>query len=144
MLYNFFDKATHIALCPGLSELPEAESFVRDARKAGLSVLVPEDHLTHKDKIISIGPKTLQKWQPILNGMKTIVYNGMMGTLEYPETTLYTKKLFEFFMQLEADIVIAGGDTTLAAQLWNISGNNIYLSTGGGSTLAYLSNQTLP
>ncbi len=144
MLYNFFDKATHITLCPGLSELPEAVRFVQDAQTAGITVLMPRDFILFDDKKISIGPKTFSDWQPVLKGMKTIVYNGMMGMLQQPETTEYTKKLFQLFTHLEAEIVIAGGDTTLAAQLWNINAKNIFLSTGGGATLSYVSGQNLP
>ncbi len=144
VLYNFFDKATHIALCPGLNELPETESFIRDAQKAGITVLIPTDYLLYENKKISIGLETFLTWQHIIISMETIIYNGMMGLLEQPATTEYTQKLFELFMHTQAAIVIAGGDTTLAAQLWNINKKNIYLSTGGGSTLAYLSDQVLP
>ncbi len=143
-LYNFFEKVTHIALCPGLSELSEAQSFIRDAQSAGIEVLTPIDYLMHEDKKISIGPKTYLAWEKLIKTMNTIVYNGMMGMLEQPETTQYTQKLFEFFMQARAEVVIAGGDTSHAAQLWKIESKNIYLSTGGGSTLLYLSGKTLP
>lgn len=144
MLYSFFGLATHIALCPGLSELPEAASFIRDARAAGIVLLIPTDYLFYNGKKISIGPQTYAAWQPIITSMQTIVYNGMMGILQAPETTLYTKKIFELFMHADAQVIIAGGDTSLAAQLWDITSNNIYLSTGGGSTLAYLSGNKLP
>lgn len=143
-LYRFFDRATHIALCPGLSELPEAAKFVHDAQKMNITVLMPLDYIMLEDKKISIGPKTFTLWQPIIMSMQTIVYNGMMGMLEYPETTTYTQKIFELLPQLKAQSVIAGGDTTAAAQLWNVSSERIFLSTGGGSTLTYLSDQNLP
>lgn len=143
-LYSFFDRATHIALCPGLSELPEAASFERDAHAAGIVLLVPTDYLIYEGKKISIGPKTYAAWQPIITSMQTIVYNGMMGIMHVPETTFYTKKIFELFMHTDAQVIIAGGDTSLAAQLWDITAKNIYLSTGGGSTLAYLGGNRLP
>ncbi|MBY0109566.1 MAG: phosphoglycerate kinase [Candidatus Babeliaceae bacterium] len=143
-LYNFFGKVTHIALCPGLSELPEAEGFMRDAQQAGIDVLKPTDYLMHKDKKISIGPLTFAAWKPVITRMSTIVYNGLMGMLEESETTQYTQKLFELFTQVQAKVIIAGGETSLAAKLWRIESKNIYLSTGGGSTLLYLSGQLLP
>ncbi|CAM6002343.1 unnamed protein product [Sphagnum balticum] len=144
VLSSFFTRATHIALCPGLSELPEAPAFVKEARKAGITVLLPSDYCVYQDKNISIGPETFKAWQPILKTMETIVYNGMMGVQDAPETMVYTEKLFRLFMELPATILIAGGDTTQAAQRWGIEANNIYLSTGGGSTLAYLGGRPLP
>ena len=146
--YHFFDTATHIALCPGVSELPESASFVRDARAAAIDVLMPLDYLMYGTQKMSIGPETYLAWKKIIMSMRTIVFNGLMGMLELPETTQYSRKLFELFVHAGAhdgaDIVIAGGDSTLAAQLWGSLGERIYLSTGGGSTLKYLSGQPLP
>jgi 3-phosphoglycerate kinase len=143
-LYHFLDKATHIALLPGLSELPEVQDFIHEAQKHGTIILMPEDYVIIDDQKISIGPKTLKNWQPLILSMQTIVYNGLMGFVDKPDTTVMTHKLFELFAQSTATVIIAGGDTTLAAQQWHITSDRIFLSTGGGATLSYLSGQKLP
>ncbi len=144
-LYHFLDKATHIALLPGLSELPEAYDFIQDAHKHSVTLLLPEDYVMIDDKKISIGTQTLKQWRPIILSMQTIIYNGLMGFISEPETTAMTHALFELFKQSEAEkIIIAGGDTTFAAQQWHIHGEKIFLSTGGGATLSYLAGQKLP
>lgn len=147
-LYNFLDKATHIALCPALSDtstssvLKTVNELKQAADKRGVTLLLPHDYLYDK---ATIGLETVAAWLPIIQSAHTIVYNGLMGYPDRSETTTVTRQLFETFMTLpHTQVIIAGGDTTLAAQDWNIDGKNIFLSTGGGATLTYLAGQNLP
>ncbi len=141
-LYNFFDKVTHIALCPGVSEQKEVKNFIKRAQENNVNILMPLDYIEQK---ASIGLETYRQWQPIITEMRTIVYSGLMGFVDKPDTLTITQQLFELFDQSDAQVVLAGGDTTLAAQAWGLENStNIILSTGGGSTLTYLSGQPLP
>lgn len=141
-LYNFFDKVTHIALCPGVSEQKEVQTFIKRAQENKINILMPLDYIDQK---ASIGLETFRQWQPIITEMRTIVYSGLMGFVDKPDTLKITQHLFELFAQSDAQVVLAGGDTTLAAQAWGLENSpNIILSTGGGSTLTYLSGQPLP
>lgn len=144
IIAHFIGKITHLALLPGVSELIDAQDVIAYAQQQDITVILPEDYIIIDQQKIALGPKSLDHLQAIIPQMQTIVYNGLMGFLENPETTVNTRKLFEMIARSGATAVLAGGDTTQAAQQWHLLGDKLFLSTGGSSTLLYLSGQKLP
>ncbi len=145
ILYNFFDKATHIALGPAVSEVAQLPDFLSIAKKHSIHVMLPRDFIYYKNRPASIGPHTVALWKPIIQQMRTIVYNGMMGFSDEPETVVSTREILNLCAtNVDAHTIIAGGDTTTAAQQWHITGPQTFFSTGGGTTLAYLGGLPLP
>jgi phosphoglycerate kinase len=92
---------------------------------------------------IAIGPETTIEYSKHIQHAQRVVYNGLMGMLNYPNTLTSTAKLFKAMADSKAVSIIAGGDSVAAAQQLNIKGVD-YLSTGGGATLAYISKRLLP
>lgn len=92
---------------------------------------------------IAIGPKTCEQYVHTIKQAKLIVYNGLMGMIDKPETHKSVKALFTAMGQAEGTSIIAGGDSVAAARKLDIKGIN-FLSSGGGATLAFLSGQYLP
>lgn len=93
---------------------------------------------------ISIGPKTLLAWTPIIHQAKTIFFNAAMGFAQRPKTVDGTNSLLQSIAQSNAYTVIGGGDSAAAVARLGLTEKFDFISTGGGATLAYLSNQPLP
>jgi len=105
---------------------------------------VPANEIPSHGVGINIGPQTIDLFAQELKKAKTILYNGLMGDLDYPKTVQGTCNLFEKIAQTDAHTIIAGGDSVAAAQFCNVIDEIEWCSTGGGATIAYLSGQPLP
>jgi len=106
--------------------------------------LVDTKQIPAHDVGVSIGPKTAQQWAQHITQAKTILVNGLMGSLQRPETLTYVQDLYKIIALSDATSVIAGGDSVAAAYAFNAARNISYLSTGGGATLHYIAGQPLP
>lgn len=115
---------------------------------------------THKDKIIlpidivtnngikdimdmsnsdigyDIGPKTVEKYNELLNNSALILWNGPLGMFEDEKYENGTKGVMEYIYKQSIPTILAGGDIISASHKFKY--NFTYLSTGGGATLEYL------
>lgn len=104
-------------------------------------VILPTDFI---DDRLDIGPETVKKFQKIILGAKTIVWNGPMGKFEEERYTGGTQKVLEAILKSGA-YVAAGGGETLEVLKRNQALNKIsFVSTGGGAMLEYLVGKKLP
>lgn len=142
--------------------VPICNHLIQQARELNIPLYYPLDYIVAKktydgplrliasDQIpndcvgVSIGPKTAQAWSKTITSMKAILVNGLMGSIERPETLTYLKDIYVAIAQSDAFTVIAGGDSAAAAYYFNLAHSMTYISTGGGSTLYYIAYQTLP
>ncbi len=106
--------------------------------------LIETDQIPEYDVGISIGPKTVQAWTKELLTAKTILVNGLMGTVKRAESLVYLQELYRTIAHAHATTIIAGGDSAAAAYSFGMARNMSYISTGGGATLHYLSGDKLP
>lgn len=96
---------------------------------------------------LDIGPATLEQFGRILDGARTVVWNGPMGVFEIAATAEGT---FEMARQLAnmtdkgAITVIGGGDSAAAAEKAGVAGRISHISTGGGASLEFLEGKQLP
>lgn len=96
------------------------------------------------DIIFDIGQNSADFYEKIILQAKTIFWNGPMGKIEKPEFALGTEKIKKAILKnKKALTVIGGGDTISIFQGRLPKRNNLFFSTGGGATLAYLSGQNL-
>lgn len=93
---------------------------------------------------ISIGPKTIAAWQKEIVNFKSVFFNGAAGFIDRPETLEPVFKLLQIISQHNAYSVVGGGDSVELALKSGAAQNFDFLSTGGGATLAFLANQTMP
>lgn len=93
---------------------------------------------------MSIGPKTAAAWSQIIMQAKSVIINGLMGSLSRAESLIYTKEIFNATAQSDAVSIIAGGDSIAAAYYFDVAKDIDYLSTGGSATLYYLHDIPLP
>lgn len=107
--------------------------------------LTDSDEISPCDVGISIGPKTAAQWSGQIGHAKTILLNGLMGSMNNPESLIYVNEVFKAISHnSKATSIIAGGDSVAAAYYFNVAQDISYLSTGGGVTLEYMSGHELP
>ncbi|PIR07179.1 phosphoglycerate kinase [Candidatus Jorgensenbacteria bacterium CG_4_10_14_0_8_um_filter_39_13] len=119
-------------------------------------LILPVDVKIGDNKILDIGERTIEEYNKIIKKSKTIIWNGPMGMFEKKGFAKGTKKITQAICQLadknkKAQIVIGGGETTAAFQAARgviprqvCVGPRLFISTGGGAMLEYLSGKKLP
>ncbi|MEK7144121.1 MAG: phosphoglycerate kinase [Patescibacteria group bacterium] len=113
-------------------------------RRFGKKIFLPEDVVVEKRKILDIGPASVKKYKSIIGKSKTIVFNGPMGYIEKPKFAKTTKEIIATLLKSRSQIIIGGGETTSVMPNIKSLRQNIFISTGGGAMLEYLSGKKLP
>lgn len=95
---------------------------------------------------LDIGPSTLQNYNDYLAGAKTILWNGPMGLFENPAYAKGTVGIAKTLANLngKAFTLIGGGDSVSAVNQTGLGDKMSHISTGGGASLEYIENGTLP
>ncbi len=118
-----------------------AKAFDNDA-----SYRVADCDDIHDDEMgLDIGPKSVNLFKEVLQGAKTVVWNGPMGVFEMSNFANGTKQVCEAIANLEgANTVVGGGDSAAAAIQMGYEKKFTHISTGGGASLEYLEGIALP
>ncbi len=143
-------------------KLDVARSLREKARKKGVKIVLPVDHLI-ADRIdadsntrvvdetvpqnwaaVDIGPKTVDEFKKELRNAKTIVWNGPLGIFEISKFARGTEDVARFIAGLKATTIIGGGDTASAISKFGLEGSMTHISTGGGASLEYMEGKVLP
>ncbi len=93
---------------------------------------------------MDIGPETCTVWQEKIVKAKTIFWNGPMGVFEMSNFKNGTQKIAAAIAASKAVSVIGGGDSAAAVENLGLQDKFSHLSTGGGASLEYLENGSLP
>jgi phosphoglycerate kinase len=120
------------------------ESFDNDT---ATKVIQVADGVPDGWSIFDIGPETIEDFKGILQGVKTIVWNGPMGVFEMPTFAVGTNTVAQLLgneTQKGAVTIIGGGDSASAVEGAGLADQVTHISTGGGASLEMLEGQTLP
>ncbi len=93
---------------------------------------------------LDIGPKTIEVFKQYLDDCKTIFWNGPVGYFEIKEFSNGTKELLNIITNTKAYTLVGGGDTARAAVTFNYQDKISHISTGGGASLEFLEEVSLP
>lgn len=104
-------------------------------------VVLPIDFV---DNRLDIGPKTVAKFQEIIAGAKTIVWNGPMGKFEDEKYAKGSKEILEAVIKSGAFTLVGGGETLEILEKNNAMEAISFVSTGGGAMLDYLAGNPMP
>ncbi|MCR4260861.1 MAG: phosphoglycerate kinase [Candidatus Colwellbacteria bacterium] len=108
-------------------------------------IVTPVDWKVKKDVILDIGPMTTKLYMAAVKNAKTVVWNGPMGKFEDESFSMGTNALYKAILaQKTANILIGGGDTMEAVASLAKPSKHIFVSSGGGAMLTYLSGEKLP
>lgn len=163
ILENFADKVDYFLVGGGIAinlfmaqglpigdsicECDKIEFSKKVLKKYGKKIILPVDVTVDKKKILDIGPETVKIFSDIIKKAKTTAWNGPMGQIEIKKFREGSDGIVRAIMQSKAFTVIGGGET--ATLFKTRSGkrktkNNLFISTGGGAMLEYLSGKKLP
>ncbi len=142
--------------------LDVARQILENARKNGVTILLPEDHIIAGDENsepsatksadipddmigYDIGPVTIQKFSDAIRKAKTVFFNGPSGLFENPKFANGTNEIVKVVSDLSSAIKVAGGgDTVTAIESLKLEGKFTHISTGGGASLEFMEGKELP
>jgi 3-phosphoglycerate kinase len=145
-------------------QIPQVTAALADARKAGVEVVLPVDHVV-ADRFaadaepeivpgpdipdgrmgLDIGPATRELFAARLADAKTVFWNGPPGVFEFPAFAAGTLAVAEAISRVAGLTVVGGGDSAAAVRHLNFpAGAFTHISTGGGASLEYLEGRDLP
>jgi phosphoglycerate kinase len=90
---------------------------------------------------MDIGPKSIEAFNRIIAGAKTIIWNGPMGVFEKDDYAAGTQAVAQALASATdagAISVIGGGDSAAAVEQMGLADRMTHVSTGGGASLTYL------
>jgi len=165
MAYTFF-KAQGQGVGRSLVEddkLDLARSILDKARQKKVNFVLPVDHvlaasidapeaakvadafpLPEDLMAVDIGPKTVEQYTRIIAKAKTILWNGPMGVFEQKPFSAGTMKIAEAVAASGAVSIVGGGDSASAVKKAGVKDKITHVSTGGGASLEFLADETLP
>jgi phosphoglycerate kinase len=131
------------------------------AKKTSGKIVLPVDHLVAgspdekaslreepsipENKMgLDIGPKTMSEYQSILKEAKTILWNGPMGFFEKEEFANGTYEMAKAIANSSAYSLVGGGDSVSALNKSGLADKISHVSTGGGASLQYIEEGSLP
>ena len=146
--------------------LDTAISILDQAEIAGVEVHLPTDtivadafsndantDLCEIDEIpdgwmgLDIGPESIKRFVDVLQGSKTILWNGPMGVFEMSNFEKGTKDIALAICEATSNgaySLVGGGDSVAAINKYDLGDKVSYVSTGGGAMLEYLEGRSLP
>jgi phosphoglycerate kinase len=104
---------------------------------------VPVDQVGADEKILDIGPGSVNVLRPHISTAKTILWNGPLGYYEGGFDSA-TKAVAKLIAESSAFSVVGGGDTVAAIESLGLGDKFGFLSTAGGAMLEFLEKGTLP
>jgi 3-phosphoglycerate kinase len=119
-------------------------------------IVLPLDVKIKNRQILDIGEQTVKNYSEIIKKSKTIIWNGPMGLFEKKGFGKGTLGIWKTILaNRKACIVVGGGETVASLQLithnlqsitkrLSVKGHKLFVSTGGGAMLEYLSGKKLP
>ena len=96
------------------------------------------------DRILDIGPRTVDALRDVIARAGTIVWNGPVGVFEFDAFGSGTKALAGAIAASGAYSIAGGGDTVAAIAKYGVGHRIDYISTGGGAFLEFLEGRPLP
>jgi phosphoglycerate kinase len=112
--------------------------------KSGNKLIDKEANEVKKDEnIIDVGAETVKNLVPIIKKSKMILWNGPLGKYEVLGGRS-TRKVLKLVAASKAESIIGGGDTVSFISEMKMEKKFSFVSTGGGATLDFLINGTLP
>lgn len=88
--------------------------------------------------------KSMEKFIDVLSSAQTIFLSGPLGKYEDEGHRQGTETVMRAISNTQAFKVAGGGDTLAAINIFKISSSFDWISTGGGASIHFVANKTLP
>ena len=124
--------------------LPLDVVITNDVSDKGSYQVVTIDKVPKDQKIVDIGPKTVESFAATLKKCKTVFWNGPMGVYEIAQFAKGSIAMAQLLAGLKASTVIGGGSTAGMVYDMKLADKMTFVSTGGGASMSFLSGEVLP
>lgn len=143
-----------------------AKQLLEKAKNKGVQFVLPADSIiadkfdkdantntANSDDIpagwmgLDIGPKAIEAYSKIIKTSKTVLWNGPMGVFEMEKFSNGTKAIAYAVAEATtsgAFSLIGGGDSVAAINMFHLSDQVSFVSTGGGALLEFFEGKVLP
>ena len=112
--------------------------------KSGDKLINKKANEIKKDEyILDIGSDSVNNIKPLIKNAKLILLNGPLGKCE-DKGAGATKKILKMIAASKAESIIGGGDTVALISEMKMEKDFSFVSTGGGASLQFLADGTLP
>ncbi|AKC59825.1 phosphoglycerate kinase [Blochmannia endosymbiont of Polyrhachis (Hedomyrma) turneri] len=102
------------------------------------------DNINDDEQILDLGNRSISHIVNIVTTANTILWNGPLGVFEFPNFRQGTELVAKAIVDSQAFSIAGGGDTLMAIDLFGISNDISYISTGGGAFLEFIEGKQLP
>lgn len=117
-----------------------SKEFKNNARQETESANIPEGFMS-----LDIGKQTQQLFTNVLQGAKTVIWNGPAGVSEFSNYAQGTKAVAKAIIsQPDVFSIIGGGDSAAAVIKFGFAKQFSHISTGGGAALEFMEGKSLP
>lgn len=98
-------------------------------------------------RILDVGPRTVERFERVVEDARTVFWNGPLGVFETPPFDAATRAIAERLAAITergAYTVTGGGDSLAALEEAGLVESVSHASTGGGAALELVSGKSLP
>ena len=128
--------------------LPVDVVVAREFRAGAESETVAANACPADAMILDAGPETVARIGRVMEGARTLIWNGPLGAFEIEPfdtaTTLAARKAAKLTRAGRLRSVAGGGDTVAALNKAGVVDGFTYVSTAGGAFLEWMEGKTLP
>jgi len=144
-----------------------ATGFLKTAKERGIGIYLPVDCVISMDvgkpvtemqpagqvpfaaipdaaMVLDIGPITAGLFALVVEGAKTVLWNGPMGAFENPAFAQGSFTVAQILANNHVTSIVGGGDTDVVVQQARVFERMSFVSTGGGAALEFLEGKELP
>ena len=114
------------------------KSIKKKCKEKNIKIIIP-----CKDEIYDINENTINKFKENLKDIKTVFWNGPLGYYEKEEFSKGTLKILKYLSETNSKVIVGGGELGAICLKINKNSKNVYVSTGGGAALKFLSEGNL-
>jgi phosphoglycerate kinase len=118
-----------------------------EAKAGARTWIVDRDAVPAQTRILDIGPRSVDVFRELIDGARTILWNGPMGLFEidaFAEGTRSLARAVAAATDRGATTIAGGGDTAAALEAAGLADRLTHVSTGGGASLEFLEGRVLP
>ncbi|MEX0320087.1 MAG: phosphoglycerate kinase [Ruegeria sp.] len=128
--------------------LPSDVVVAREFKAGAENETVAADACPADAMILDAGPETVARVAEVMEGAKTLIWNGPMGAFEIAPfdaaTNAAAKQAAALTKAGQLITVAGGGDTVAALNQAGAAADFTYISTAGGAFLEWMEGKTLP
>jgi phosphoglycerate kinase len=143
--------------------LSTARDLMYEAERKGVPLLLPTDAVVADAftvdaayqtvpvsaipigwRVMDVGPDSIATFRDALEDCRTVFWNGPLGVAEFPAFAAGSRAMAKALADLDARVVIGGGETSALVEQEGLHDRYTHVSTGGGASLEFIEGKALP